>query len=212
MGPSVASPLSVPRQAEWEVTDAMLSCSAGRAAVTPVPRSLHTSPASWPFPDRVAWLRARGQASPRRMPPSCAAKSVQNAAYDKTHGSSFGRNTYTDHGGRGTVIAAGCSTTRHRAQHQSLPARPDGISRLRTGSATRQGELQLAESRRRASLAQHPRPYLRGLVAAMRARRRTHPARLEAARRLRSGQRQPEFHGSSATRTDRDPRPGSPAA
>lgn len=100
--------------------------------------------------DRVAWLRARSQGiTATDVAKLATAKSVQNAAFDKMHGSSFSGNTYTDHGrAREPEIAAWVLKNHgiepstnlfHAAEHSRHLATPDGVGHSATG------ELQLAE-------------------------------------------------------------------
>ena len=100
--------------------------------------------------DRIAWLRARSQGITATDAAKLAtAKSVQNAAYDKTHGSSFSGNTFTDHGrAREPEIAAWVlrnhgiepSTNLFHAAGQTRHlATPDGVGHSADGA------LQLAE-------------------------------------------------------------------
>jgi hypothetical protein len=100
--------------------------------------------------DRVAWLRARSQGiTATDVAKLATVKSVQNAAYDKLHGSGFGGNPYTDHGrAREPEIAAWVlaqygiepSTNLYHAHGERRHlATPDGV----VMSAS--GELQLAE-------------------------------------------------------------------
>jgi YqaJ-like viral recombinase domain len=100
--------------------------------------------------DRVGWLRARSRGiTATDVAKLATAKSVQNAAYDKMHGTGFGGNPYTDHGrAREPEIAAWVlgqygiepSTNLYHAHGQPRHlATPDGVS------LTASGELQLAE-------------------------------------------------------------------
>ncbi|MCU1636357.1 MAG: recombinase [Cryobacterium sp.] len=100
--------------------------------------------------DRVAWLRARSRGiTATDVAKLATAKSVQNAAYDKLHGTGFGGNPFTDHGrAREPQIADWV-----RANYGILPstnlfhahgeprhlATPDGLA------VASNGELQLAE-------------------------------------------------------------------
>ena len=100
--------------------------------------------------DRVAWLRARSQGITATDAAKLATpKSVQNAAYDKMHGTGFSGNTFTDHGrAREPEIAAWVlrnhgiepSTNLFHAAGQTRHlATPDGV-----GTAA-DGVLELAE-------------------------------------------------------------------
>nr|WP_246318635.1 YqaJ viral recombinase family protein [Leifsonia psychrotolerans] len=100
--------------------------------------------------DRVAWLRARNQGiTATDVAKLATPKSVQNAAYDKMHGTSFSGNSYTDHGrAREPEIAAWVqnnygiepSTALFRAEHHVRHlATPDGVL------LTQSGNLELAE-------------------------------------------------------------------
>lgn len=100
--------------------------------------------------DRVAWLRARNQGiTATDVAKLATVKSVQNAAYDKMHGTSFSGNSYTDHGrAREPEIAAWVrsnygiepSTALFRAAgHPRHLATPDGVV------LAPNGDLELAE-------------------------------------------------------------------
>ena len=100
--------------------------------------------------DRVAWLRARSQGITATDAAKLATpKSVQNAAYDKTHGTGFTGNTFTDHGrAREPEIAAWVSRNHgiesstnlfHAAGQTRHLATPDGVGHAADGT------LQLAE-------------------------------------------------------------------
>lgn len=100
--------------------------------------------------DRVAWLRARNQGiTATDVAKLATPKSVQNAAYDKMHGTSFNGNSYTDHGrAREPEIAAWVrsnygiepSTALFRAaDHPRHLATPDGVV------LAPNGDLELAE-------------------------------------------------------------------
>jgi len=100
--------------------------------------------------DRVAWLRARSRGiTATDVAKLATPKSVQNAAFDKLHGTGFGGNPYTDHGrAREPEIAAWVlanhgirpSTNLYHAEREPRHlATPDGV--VVDGS----GELLLAE-------------------------------------------------------------------
>jgi len=100
--------------------------------------------------DRVAWLRARSQGITATDAAKLATPvSVRNAARDKTHGTGFSGNTFTDHGrAREPEIAAWVlrnhgiepSTNLFHAAGQTRHlATPDGVGHSSDGS------LQLAE-------------------------------------------------------------------
>lgn len=94
--------------------------------------------------DRIAWLRARSQG----ITATDAAKlstprSIQSAAWDKLNGTSFGGNSYTEHGrAREPVIAAWVqenygiapsSQLFHAAENRIHLATPDGLGIRETG-------------------------------------------------------------------------------
>jgi hypothetical protein len=99
--------------------------------------------------DRVAWLRARSQGiTATDVAKLATPKSLRNAAFDKLNGSSFGGNTFTDHGrAREPEIAAWVLSNYgiepstalfHAADHRRHLATPDGVG-------TSSSSLELAE-------------------------------------------------------------------
>ncbi|MFT2817213.1 YqaJ viral recombinase family protein [Leifsonia sp. A12D58] len=131
------------------------------------PRTSHLQRIVADSTDRVAWLRARSQGiTATDVAKLATPKSVQNAAYDKMHGTSFGGNSYTDHGrAREPEIAAWVrrnygiepSTALFRSEsHSRHLATPDGVVQTPTG------ELELAEIKTTSKAWRSiPRSYLR---------------------------------------------------
>lgn len=116
----------------------------------PAPRPSHLQRIVADSTDRAAWLRARNQGiTATDVAKLATPKSVQNAAYDKMHGTSFSGNSYTDHGrAREPEIAAWVqsnygiepSTALFRAAgHPRHLATPDGVV------LAANGDLELAE-------------------------------------------------------------------
>jgi hypothetical protein len=139
-----------------EVTDTMLSLfdldeHPPHDVTPPAPRvAPHTLRIVADSTDRVGWLRARSRGiTATDVAKLATAKSVQNAAYDKIHGTGFSGNPFTDHGrAREPEIAAWVlanygiepSTNLYHAHDQRRHlATPDGVAVSVTG------ELELAE-------------------------------------------------------------------
>lgn len=100
--------------------------------------------------NRAAWLKARSRGiTATDVAKLATARSIHSAAYEKLHGTSFGGNTYTDHGrAREPVIAdwvlrehgiIASSTLFHAERERRHLATPDGLV------VRASGNLELAE-------------------------------------------------------------------